>query len=271
MTVRTIAETLSRNLVFRRSFSGRFAQARIVTSPEAGLRYWRRNIDDADPILLDAAGSLVKAGSVVWDVGANVGLFTIAAAALAGPKGEVISIEADEWLNSLVSRSIDLNRGRIAPIRQVTAAVTDREGFAEFHIAKRSRSSNFLAGCGASQSGGIRASRLVPTTTLDKLAERFSPPGVLKIDVEGAELLVLSGGKKLLSEARPTIFCEVSREHAEAVTRLLTQELHYQLFDAGEGLARIRPVGTATWNTLAVHRHNSVARVACHGNIRCIS
>ncbi len=257
MGVRAIAETLSRNLVFRRSFSARFGHARIVITPEAGLKYWRLNVDRTDPVLLSAVAHLVKPGSVVWDIGANVGLFSVAAAALSGAQGLVLSVDADEWLMSLVRRSIELNGKRIAPIHQVTTAVSDREGVSQFHIARRSRSSNFLAGCGASQTGGTREVRTVPATTLDRLAEQYPPPDVVKIDVEGAELLVLEGGRKILAKTRPALFCEVSPENADGVTRLLTQELGYDLFDISAGWDRPTLVQRAVWNTLAIRRRDS--------------
>lgn len=251
MLVRTIAETLSKNLVFRRTFSGRFRRTRIYVSPEGGLRYWRLNVEKADPILLAAAEHLVKPGAVVWDIGANVGLFSMAAAALAGPEGTVVSVDADEWLTALVSRSIEMNGARIAPVRQLTAAISNSEGVAEFCIARRARSSSYLQGFGTSQTGGSREVRSVPTRTLDSLAQSFPAPQVLKIDVEGAEELVLRGGAGVIATARPAIFCEVGSENIKAVTRLLTAQ-GYRLFDASAGFANPKPVRQAVWNTLAL-------------------
>jgi len=252
MNIRAIAETASRKFVFRRSFSSRFANAKMLVSTEGGLRYWRFDVEKADPTLLDAVTHLVKPDSVAWDIGANVGLFSVAAAALAGPRGAIVSVDADVWATSLVARSIELNGDRIAPIHQVTAAVSNFHGTAQFHIAQRSRSSNFLAGCGASQTGGSREVRTVATTTLDRLAERFPLPSVLKIDVEGAEWLALDGGRNMIAAARPAIFCEVVPENALSVSRILIDELKYRLFDISRGFEHPKPVRRAVWNTLAL-------------------
>jgi hypothetical protein len=84
---------MSRGLVLRRHLPAEFNRLPIYVSPEAGLRYWRRRLEKVDPPLLRMVRELVKPGSVVWDVGANVGLFSLSAAALAGPSGSVLAIE----------------------------------------------------------------------------------------------------------------------------------------------------------------------------------
>jgi hypothetical protein len=62
----------------------------MYLTPEAGLRYWfpRRGLR-ADEKLLRNAVETIKPGSVVWDVGASKGLFTLASAGLAGKTGRV--------------------------------------------------------------------------------------------------------------------------------------------------------------------------------------
>lgn len=260
MTIRSIAESISRNFVFERSFSERFNNARMFVSPEGGLRYWRPNLEKTDPILLDAVENLVKPGSVVWDIGANVGLFSLAAAARAGRSGLVLSIDADEWLTALVRRSISLNATSLAPIHQLTAAVSDAPGFARFHITKRARATSHLEGCGASPGLQSREVRVVRTVTLDGLAASFPLPHVMKVDVEGAESLVLTGGKRMLAEAKPTLFIEVGERSSATVTKTLVDELGYHLFDVSHGFNRPSHVQSAVWNTLAIPSDHSKFR-----------
>lgn len=130
-------------------------------------------------------------------------------------------------------------------------AVSDRLDVAEFHIAARGRCSNHLAGKGGSQTGGTRERQHVITVTLDWLAERFAAPSVLKVDVEGAEALVLRGGRELLARARPRILIEVYEENAEEVGRLLGEH-GYKLYDADQPVRMRRPLTLPSFNTLAL-------------------
>jgi hypothetical protein len=91
----------------------------------------------------------------------------------------------------------------------------------------------------------------VPTLTLDWLLDHFSPPQVLKIDVEGAEIAVLRGAGKLLSEVRPVALCEVSEENAEECTKVFAS-LSYEIYDFGCG--QRTPLSRAVFNTLAIPR-----------------
>lgn len=69
---------------------------------------------------------------------------------------------------------------------------------------------------------GVKTSSVikVPTTTLDKEIESASPD-LIKIDVEGAELLVLEGADKLLSEASQILVIEVKKENIDIVMKKL--------------------------------------------------
>jgi hypothetical protein len=58
---------------------------------ESGLRDLIRDMSDIDPALLPLAADIVMAGQVMLDVGANVGLFSFAAAAAAGLAGHVLA------------------------------------------------------------------------------------------------------------------------------------------------------------------------------------
>jgi FkbM family methyltransferase len=222
-------------------------------SGDARLRNLLPGKQAFDPGLLAHARCLVQVEGSIWDIGANVGVFAFAAAGLAGKDGRVLAVEPDPWLFGLLQRSRAANRRRddLAAVELLCTAVADRPGVARFQIAARGRASNALTGFGNSQMGGVREELLVPTVTLDQLLETTFPPDLVKIDVEGAELLVLQGARRLLAEARPRLLIEVAEPNADAVTTLLRQA-DYSLFDAADPVRGLPPVHRAVWDTCAI-------------------
>lgn len=217
------------------------------------MRVWRRDLYAADPWLFEAARELVRANDVVWDAGANLGLFSFAAAARAGPGGQVLAIEPDPWLVGLLRRSAGVQPEGSAPVRVLPCAVSGQVGVAEFCIARRGRCSNYLLGLGGTETGGERERQWVMTVTLDWLLERFPAPAVLKIDIEGAEALALGGAQRLLREVRPRLLLEVFGENAAAAGEILSAA-DYLLFDAEVPPERRQPLLQPAYNTVALPR-----------------
>lgn len=203
--IRRILRVVSGGVVLRRRLPSEFARTPLFVSPDSALGYWRRDIANVDPFLLSMVRELVRPGMTVWDIGANVGLFSFAAASLGA---QVVAVEADILLANLMQRSVRLNQ---LPVTVLPAAVSDRHGVSRLYLSPHGRSSNSLIGSGPSQS--------VVTVTLDWMLDHFAPPQVLKIDVEGMEYAVLNGAHKVL-QSRPVIFCEVT-EHHDSIGELL--------------------------------------------------
>jgi FkbM family methyltransferase len=204
-------------------------------------------------MLYRMAEEIVKPGSVVWDVGANVGLFTFCAAALAGKSGSVLAIEPDLWLADLINRSsqrIEASQYSCAQVEVLCASISDSNRISRLAIAERARASNYLTeAAGSTQATGARRVQPTVSLTLDFLLEYFPAPSVLKIDAETHEASILKGAEKLLKEARPTIWCEVSAENSDEVTKLL-HAAKYQLY--GAQLQPHPPTERAWFHTLAV-------------------
>jgi FkbM family methyltransferase len=219
LTPRKIAEKWSRRVVLKRRLPKDLGGIPLYVTPDAALSYWWRDLERVDPMLLHFVRRLVKAGDCVWDIGANVGLFGFAAAACASC---VLVVEPDAWLVTLLNRSA----ANFTNVTVLPAAVSDRLGLAELNIAQRGRVANFVSGFGTSQTGGTRQKTTVVTVTLDWLVERFPPPAVLKIDVEGMQYQVLLGAKALLRRHRPVVICEVNSDQ-----NLVTELLHALDYD----------------------------------------
>lgn len=226
--MRALLERLSRGRILRRQMPERYGSRPIYVTPDSRLAFWRRDLEDVDPELLCRADELVTSGDVVWDIGANVGMFSLAASVLAGPDGQIVAVEADCWLVGLLRRTArEQTHGR-APIVVLPAAVAAQLGVAEFSVAGRGRASNSLRGWGSSQQGVVRESQHVISITLDWMIDHCPSPQVVKIDVEGAEAAVLGGAERLLRGVRPVLICEVYSGNVSMLSNLLI--LHRYLF-----------------------------------------
>jgi FkbM family methyltransferase len=148
---------------------------------------------------VEYAADRVPQGSVVFDVGANLGTFCINLAVLRPD----LTIHAFEPVGATYSwLEVNIRRNgvedRVVPHR---LAVLDRAGDVEVTTGRYT--DNLLV-----RSPGVGTER-VPGRRLDDLAHELGDPTLLKIDVEGAEPLVLLGGMQLLLRARADVLLEV--------------------------------------------------------------
>lgn len=248
--IREAVETLTRSWRFTRTLDVGERRVPLVVSPSAGLRYLFRPMARIDPVLVAQAERYVRPGAVVWDAGANVGLFAFAAAAIAGPGGHVVAFEPDRWLAKLLRRSAARQPASSARVEVLPHAIAGANGMRTLHIARRSRSANFLAEYADLVpfiTNGAAETHTVMAITLDAALGFLPAPDLVKIDVEGAEVEALEGATRLLATVRPVVLCEVFGPHMAAVTALLRGH-GYDLIDAETG-AR---VDVAAWNTIAL-------------------
>jgi FkbM family methyltransferase len=158
---------------------------------------------EAGPI--DRLRDFVPDGSCVIDVGANVGFFSLRFAKWVGDTGKVISIEPeDRNYDSLV---LALRRkglsDRVDAFKAVATAVP---GIARLEINPLHPADHKLSRDGT----GLPVTAVV----LDDLVRDKGPsrPALVKIDVQGAEMLVLEGAADILKLAAPALFVELQEE-----------------------------------------------------------
>lgn len=147
----------------------------------------------------------LKPGMVLFDVGAHIGEYTLLAASCVGDTGAVHAFEAQPGTAALLRRNCEVNRTRNAVVN--TCAVSDQEGEVEFDVCAEPS----MSAMAASETGSRKLQRIsVPATTLDAYCARHRVwPNLLKIDVEGAEWLVMKGATQMLRRpAAPVILFE---------------------------------------------------------------
>lgn len=164
---------------------------------------WRVSTLDDEHEFLAKFLSEISANDTVYDIGANIGIFSVHAAKKAN---KVYSFEPDPGFRSRLVRNIDLNLIHDKDI-VVEWAVSDTQGIVTLYSDGESGSSPSL------KKIGDRGEVEVKTNTLDDAISenQIPPPNVIKIDIEGAEILALRGMKDLLgsNESPRLIFIEL--------------------------------------------------------------
>lgn len=150
---------------------------------------------DYDAPVADYLRRRVAAGSEVWNVGANVGVFTLQLAHWVGPRGRVVAFEPNPAAAAMLERNVRLNgfEDRVAVAR---AAVGAAPGTVEF----------FVSGTDGMGRAGTPNPQLttarpvtVAVTTLDReAASRGRMPAVVMMDIEGWEIAALQGAGTLI-------------------------------------------------------------------------
>jgi FkbM family methyltransferase len=152
----------------------------------------------------------VRPGDIALDVGAHAGQYAVLLGTLAGAAGRVFSFEPDETARSFLIRNIALNKlGQRVSVEPV--ALSDQNGqHTFFSLGGNSMSSLARAGLGTASHSEAVSETIVRTMRLDDfVVNRGLPcPQWIKIDTEGAEILILKGAPQTLRCARG-ILCEL--------------------------------------------------------------
>ena len=164
-----------------------------------------------------AFAATVKKGDVFFDIGANVGYYTLLASRQVGREGKVVAFEPVVRNLSHLYRHLELNKA--SNVTVISAACSDSISLASF-----SSGENFAMGHIAGDNIPKENIQIVPTVSVDAVAQKTGiSPDVMKIDVEGAELAVLEGARATLLAARPKIFLST---HSDALRETCLAYLH---------------------------------------------
>lgn len=163
--------------------------------------------------------SLLKPGMVFFDVGANAGFYTLAAARLVGETGRVFAFEPLAENVTNLRKHIQLNALRNTAI--VQAAVADENTLSGFDVAP-SKAMGAL---------GVNGDYWVPTVSLDHALAHFGFPGpdVIKLDVEGAESRVLKGAATLLAAGKAVWLIALHGDAQRSLCMEILSSYHYRL------------------------------------------
>jgi len=161
-----------------------------------------------DPLLTDLVRKTLGPQAIFIDVGANAGYFTLIAAACVGDSGRVLSIEPNPSIADQLRVNVERSRLSNIIIEQTACSDSVETSIETLYIPDESslgKASLSKSNAGSEESVKVRSATL-DQLILDHALEKVT---LVKIDVEGAELMVLRGMTETLSQLRPIIVLEL--------------------------------------------------------------
>jgi FkbM family methyltransferase len=189
---------------------------------------------------LDKLYSYAKPGTVVFDIGTNIGYVALKLAKEVGPTGKVYGFEPDVDNFKKAQHNIsDLNPW-------AKNLIIDNSGFGDkkgqFKLYAVDEGNNGMNQIRNDLSEGTRYSVINIEVLDDYIAERkISPPGLMKIDTEGYEMNIIKGGVKTIKEHKPVLFIEIDENNLKlqnnSARELVSfiKELKYTIIHTGTG------------------------------------
>ena len=198
--------------------------AQIQSGPAKGiwLRLNPRTGSDClqgsgEPEVQAAVQRYLRPGMTFYDIGANIGFFSLLAARIVGPEGRVVAFEADAEVAHRLREHIERNLLSMITVEQKAV-------WSESRVVSFARTDPRVSpdlGLGHVVDAELPGTAEVQAVSLDDFLQTSRPPGFLKCDVEGGEVEVFRGARRLLKENHPILLCEM---HSEENRRTLLGE-----------------------------------------------
>lgn len=202
-----------------------------------------------EPTVQLALKDLCRPGDIAFDVGANAGALTVLMSRLVGPRGTVCAFEASPRI--VDKTQYNVSRNGCGNVQIFHHAVSSASGDVVEIFAGSHLNDSILASNGAAT--GVH----VDTIALDDfVADWGLAPAVVKMDIEGAELLALQGFTHTIDAHHPHLILEQQPEDMRCLEMLVA--MGYKAIDLANYLevkstGDFRP-GTAVANVLFIHR-----------------
>ena len=184
----------------------------LELNPRTGQQYLHGEVE---PAIQNVLAERLKPGMVFYDLGANIGFFSLLAARLVGATGKVFSFEPDPENAARLRRNIARNGFVNATV--IESGIWSASGNVNFVAADLS-SPDRGVGKFAVGEGAIPGTP-TPCVALDDFVRSAPAPDAIKCDIEGAEIEAFRGATSLLEARHPLILCEMHSDENDKFLR----------------------------------------------------
>lgn len=228
--------------------AGKLAGAKMKLNLQTEKDYW---LGTYEPNLQAAAVELIKNGMTIYDIGANIGYISLLMAKLCAPDGQVFSFEALPNNFKRLEENIRLNELE-NKIHVQPMAVVDKTDQVQFLI--HSSTSMGKASGSAGRAEKYNQKIYVQGIAIDDFIFKghHASPKIIKMDIEGGEVLAMKGMQRTLKELRPIFLIELhGREAAGAVWKALNQN-GYSISEIRKGYPKVDSLDQLDWKAYII-------------------
>jgi FkbM family methyltransferase len=203
--------------------------------------------------LQDSIADLIEPSWSAYDIGANIGFVSLLLAQKLGESGEIFAFEALPANLERLRTHVEIN-GLDSRVHVIPGAVAATSETLRFLVGPSGAMGKAEGSAGRTE--GHRETVEVPGICLDDFVYQDGnpPPQVIKMDIEGGEVLALKGMKRLLAEAHPLILLELHGPEAARVAWETLTAAGYQICRMQHGYPRIPSLEALDWKAYLVAR-----------------
>ena len=229
--------------------SGQLAGMRMRLDLQVEKEYWLGTYELA---LQEAVAELVEPGMTVYDVGANVGFVTLLMALSVGENGRVFAFEALPSNQERLRENVTLN-GLDSRVEIIPKAVVDRGAPTRFQVGP-SGGTGKVDGSAGRKNLTYEHTITVEGVSLDEFVYDlgYPPPQMIKLDIEGGEVLALPGMRRLLVDTNPTVLLELHGPQAASAAWDMLNSVGYRVCRMESGYPVVPSVDELDWKAYLV-------------------
>lgn len=229
--------------------AGGLAGLQLLLDLHSEKDYW---LGTYEPDLQASVEALVRSGMVVYDVGANIGYISLLLARATGPRGQVFAFEALPANLQRLRANLALNPAGEC-VQVIEAAVVECHRPVRFLVGPSGGMGKADGSAGRREFAYAEALDVWGLSLDYFVFESGHPaPSVVKMDIEGGEVLALPGMQRLLSEAPPVILLELHGGEAAQTAWEILSGAGYRLCEMKPGFPLVPSVEVLDWKAYIV-------------------
>jgi len=229
--------------------AGGLTGARLSLDLQTEKDYW---LGTYEVELQSAVADLAKPGMVAFDVGANIGYVTLLLSQAVGVEGEVFAFDALPANLERLSTNLKLN-GLGARVKVVPGAVTDCSKPVQFLIGPSGGMGKADGSAGRQEVAYAQRIEVTGIGLDEFVYQDGNPiPQIVKMDIEGGEVLALPGMRRPLMEAQPLLLLELHGPESSQAAWKNLKSAGYRLCQMAPGYPEVRTLDELEWKAYIV-------------------